>query len=398
MGLDVGTTKICTIVAQVSAASIRFLGVSTTPSRGVKKGMIVDMESASKAIRASIKKAQTLSNVEIKEVYAGIADSHVKCMTNTGAVGIARGVVRQKDVEWATETASSVYMPLDKEVMHIIPLEYVVDGEGQITNPLGMKGVRLEANVQIVTGSTNSLHNLIKCCEMAGVSVADIVLEPLVSAMATLRDDEKECGCILVDIGGGTTDIALFRDSRFVSTAILDIGGNQITNDISVCLAIPLAEAERIQKAYGMTASGEYDSEEITVTGASGEKKVTRGFITDIVKSRSEELLNLVKTEIAQLCGNTTPSFGVVFTGGVAQLKGFEILAQSILNMSVRIGMPEGKDMIDMVRNPIYSAAVGLVMYAQKSMDDPSSMELLAGDLSHIRKWIKGLVGKLFSA
>ncbi|KJU81947.1 cell division protein FtsA [Candidatus Magnetobacterium bavaricum] len=385
-------------MAEVNADSINFRGISMTQSRGVRKGMIIDMESASRAIRASLNAAQKLSNVEIKEVYAGIADNHIKCTTNTGAVGIARGTVRQRDIDWVMETASSVYIPLNKEVMHIIPLEYIVDGEGQINNPLGMRGVRLETNVQIVTGSTNSLHNLIRCCEMAGVSVIDIVLEPLVSAMATLRDDEKECGCILVDIGGGTTDIALFRDSRFISTAILDLGGNQITNDISVCLAIPVQEAERIQKAYGMRSSGEYDPEEITVTAISGEKIISANLISDIIKSRSEELLNLIKSEIARLCGNYTPSFGVVFTGGVAQLKGFEMLAHSILNMPVRVGIPEGRDMIDMVRNPIYATAVGLILYAQKSMDDPSSMELLAGDLSHIRKWIKGLVGKLFSA
>ncbi|MBF0343233.1 MAG: cell division protein FtsA [Nitrospirae bacterium] len=396
--MDVGTTKICTIVAQVNAASIKFLAVSTAQSRGVKKGMIVDMESTSKAIRNSIKKAQTLSNVEIKEVYSGIADGYVKCMTNTGAVGIASGVVRQRDVELALETAQSVYVPLDKEIMHIIPLEYIIDGQEQITNPIGMRGVRLEAHVQIVTGSTNSLHNLIKCCEVAGVSVADIVLEPLVSAMATLRDDEMECGCLLIDVGGGTTDIGLFRDSKFIGTTILDIGGNQFTNDISVCLAIPVKEAERIKKAYGVATSfGEYDSEEIAITGADGERKVTRGHITEIIKSRSEELLNLIKGEITQLCGNNKPSFGVIFTGGGAQLKGFEILAQSILNMPVRIGMPEGKDMIDTVKNPMYSTAVGLIMYAQKSIDDPSSIEILAGDFSHIRKWIKGFVGKLFS-
>ncbi|MBF0336382.1 MAG: cell division protein FtsA [Nitrospirae bacterium] len=395
VGLDVGTSKISTIVAEVSAASIRFIGVSTTQSRGVRKGMIIDMEAASRAIRTSINAARKLSNTEITDVYAGMADSHVKCMPNTGAVGIARGIIRQRDIEWVMETASSIYIPLDKEVMHIIPLEYVVDGEGQITNPLGMRGVRLEANVQIVTGSANSLHNLVRCCEMAGVSVADIVLDPLASAMATLRDDEKECGCILVDIGGGTTDIALFRDSRFISTSILDIGGNQITNDISVCLAIPLPEAERIQKAYGIN---EYNAGEITVATAGGEKKVDGNLISEIIQSRTEEILNLIKTEIAHLCGNATPSFGVIFTGGVAQLKGFEMLAHAVLNIPVRVGMPEGRDMIEMVRNPIYATAVGLILYAQKSMDDPSSMELLAGDLSHIRKWIKGLVGKLFSA
>ncbi len=394
VGLDVGTTKICTIVGRLHENYVEILAVGTSPSVGLRKGIVVDMDATTESVRESVKEAEKIFGKDIHEVYVGIAGGHIKSFRSNGAVGIKNGYINGKDIERVMESAKAVYVPLDREVLHIIPVEYVVDGEGEIKNPIGMSGVRLEANVQIVTGSVMSVQNLIKCCESADLDVREIVLEPLASGMAALRDDEMEYGVILVDIGGGTTDIALFRHNTLIDTSVLGIGGNHFTNDIAVGLRLPAVEAERIKKAYGTALfSEEDDNDEVTIMVANREQKtIPRKYITEIIIPRCDELLSLIKEEIEKMSGYDIASYGVVLTGGASMLSGMERFSEAIFGMPVRTGMPEGEGVTSFIKNPIYSTAVGLLLHAQRNV--PSAMvskDLFASILSKMKGWIKGV-------
>ncbi|QWR76837.1 cell division protein FtsA [Candidatus Magnetomonas plexicatena] len=395
--LDIGTTKISTMVAEARHDSLEIIAVSTVTSAGVRKGVIVDIESTLGAIKESVRRATEISGVEIKEVYVGISDSHIKTTKSTGAVVLPNGAVTAHDIDEVMENAQTIYVPLDKEILHVIPLNYNVDGETEIYNPQGMKGTCFEANVQIVTAATNSIHNLLKCCEMAGLTVAELVHTPIVSSMAVLRDDELELGVFLIDIGGGTTDIAFFKNNRFQGATVLDIAGNQFTNDLAVGLSVSPPEAEKIKKAYGMPAFPEDYEDESILIGVSGrsEKKVAKSFITKIIMDRSEELIGMISDEMRKLAGSGALHQRVVITGGVSQMKGFEAHVQSLLNMPVRIGVPEGKDVIEKVQNPIFSTLMGLLYYGHKSTFE-ISVNGLTGDCRGMKRWFKGLVGKFF--
>ncbi|MBF0568748.1 MAG: cell division protein FtsA [Nitrospirae bacterium] len=397
-GLDIGTSKVTAIVARVTETSTEVAGVGMTVSAGVRKGVMVDLESASAAIREAVNKAQVVSGVEVKEVCTGLSDVHMKSFKSTGAVVLTTDVVTQRDIDKVMETAGTVYVPLDKEIMHMIPVEYVVDGEGQIYNPVGMSGVRLEANVQVVVGASNSIHNVVKCCEMAGLKVADVVFNPLASAAAVLREDEKAYGAILIDIGGGTTDIALFKNGAFMGAAVIDIGGNQFTNDIAVGLRLPVYEAERLKKAYGMaTFPDEYFGEEITVTANMEERRISKSFITEIIKARSEELTGMIKEAILGVPGFSWQPWSVVLTGGVAQLKGLEGLISSVLDLPVRVGTCEWQGIGDKIRGPMNATAVGFLSYTRKRLYDSGSMDAFTTGQYSMSKWFKGLVGKFFN-
>ncbi|WP_420264814.1 cell division protein FtsA [Candidatus Magnetominusculus dajiuhuensis] len=397
-GLDIGTSKVTAIVARVTETTTEVAGVGMAVSAGVRKGVVVDLEGASAAIREAVNKAQVVSGVEIKEVCTGLSDMHMKSFKSTGAVVLTTDVVTQRDIDKVMETAGTVYVPLDKEIMHMIPVEYVVDGEGQIYNPVGMSGVRLEANVQVVVGASNSIHNVVKCCEMAGLKVADVVFNPLASAAAVLREDEKAYGAILIDIGGGTTDIALFKNGAFMGAAVIDIGGNQFTNDIAVGLRLPVYEAERLKKAYGMaTFPDEYFGEEITVTANMEERRISKSFITEIIKARSEELTGMIKEAILGVPGFSWQPWSVVLTGGVAQLKGLEGLISSVLDLPVRVGTCEWQGIGDKIRGPMNATAVGFLSYTRKRLYDSGSVDAFTTGQYSMSKWFKGLVGKFFN-
>ncbi|KJR42441.1 cell division protein FtsA [Candidatus Magnetoovum chiemensis] len=395
-GLDVGTTKICVLVARLTGGQLDVISLSEAPSAGVRKGVVVDMEAASASIKNCINKAKDASDVEVKEVYVSIGGGHISCFASSGAVGIADGVVKQKDVSKVLETAQTVYVSLDKELLHIIPVEYVVDGEGEILNPLGMRGVRLEANVQIVTGSVNAVQNLVKCCQMAGVNAVDVVLDPLVSSLSCVRSDERDYGIILLDIGGGITKISLFKNNTFLGASILEIGGNLITNDLAVGLRIPVFEAERLKKAYGlMTLSDADANEEITVLSANKEeRKILKSYILEIIKPRCEEMLSMIQREIKKLSGYELASCGIVLTGGISELISMDKMVETALGLPVRIGIPEGEGLIDKVRSPLYSTVVGLNLYAQKELNDSAYSEILTSDLGSMKSWFKNLFGK----
>jgi len=403
VGLDVGTTKICTIVGRLREddggpafsqedSGVEILAVGTYPSLGLRKGIVVDMDATILSIRESVKKAEKISGREIHDVYVGISGGHIKSFRSSGAVGIKEGDISSKDIQRVMESAKAVYVPLDREVLHTIPVEYIVDGESGIMNPIGMRGVRLEAHVQIITGSVTSVQNLLKCCERAGLHVIDIVLEPLASAMAVLTMEEKEYGVVLVDIGGGTTDIALFKNNTFMDTSVLGIGGNHFTNDIAVGLRLPVIEAERVKKSFGTAVySEEYDAEDVAIMVANREEKtIPRRYITEIIHPRCEELFYLIKQEMGKMSAYDLASYGVVLTGGASMVHGIERVSEAILSLPVRIGMPEG--MTDIVKSPIYSTAVGLLLYARENLPDTiGSMDLFTHILNTMKGWIKGI-------
>ncbi|MBF0540684.1 MAG: cell division protein FtsA [Nitrospirae bacterium] len=400
-GLDVGTTKIFTIVAEVVGDSFEIIAIGKSPSNGLRKGIVVDMDLTVDSIKASINDASTQAGFTIEEVYVGIAGGHIKSFKSSGVVGITDGVVGQKDIDRVMDSAQAVYVPLDREVLHIVPIEYIVDGDGGILNPIGMKGVRLEASIQIITGSVTSIQNLLKCCELSNVHVVEIVLEPFASAMAALEEDEKKEGAIVVDIGGGTSDIILYKNQTFFDVSILSVGGNHFTNDIAVGLRLPYLEAERIKKAYGSAMSQQDDDmNELSIMVANRVVKVIpRKILTDIIAPRTQEVCELVRREIEKMGGYELAPYGVVLTGGASLLNGIDIMCEGILKLPVRIGGPVGSGVTDAVKSPIYTTAFGLLRYAMKDNKGEGNAAVVKtwdfyGITGNIRGWFKGIFSK----
>lgn len=360
VGLDVGTTKICAIAGTREEGKIRIICVGSSPSFGLRKGIVVDAGLAACAIKGALKKAEDAMGRPIASVIVGIAGGHIKGFSGYGAIGVKGGAVREEDVDRLMDSAGAVYVPVDREILHVIPSSFRLDGNNGIKDPVGMSCERLEARVHIVTGSVTSVQNLIKCSEMAGVDVADIVLEPLASADAVLRADEKERGIALVDIGGGTTDIAVYRDGALRHTAVLALGGNHITNDIAVGLGIPAEEAERLKKAYGYTMTGITDERrDMEVRDTEGQMtKVPVRHLFEVIQPRCEELLSLVKKEA---CNTTTQVCSVVLTGGTSLLRGIDVMAGSVLGCPSRIGVPGNIINGELLKSPEYATGVGLL-------------------------------------
>ncbi|MEW6674585.1 MAG: cell division protein FtsA [Nitrospirota bacterium] len=362
VGLDVGTTKICAVVGEVTEDSIDILAVGTSPSIGLRKGMVISIESTAESIKKAVQEAESRVGVEIRAVYVGITGGHIKVFKSYGAVGIKGKEVTPLDIERVIDSAKAVYVPLDREVLHIIPTEFILDGQDGIKNPVGMIGRRLEAKVHIITGAVTSVHNLLKCCEKAGLEVIDIVFEPLASAEATLTHNEKELGVALIDMGGGTTDIVLYKDGWLRHTSILTIGGNHLTNDVAVGLRIPVSEAERIKKSFGFaTASMVGDSEEIDISQGGQLRRIPRRYLSEIIQPRCEELLELIKGELNACSGYDIAASGVVLTGGASLLNGLDRMTETILGLPVRMGIPENGGAN--INSPIYATGVGLVLY-----------------------------------
>ncbi len=395
-GLDVGTTKICAVVGQVSDGGLKVLALGTAPSRGLKKGIVVDVEATVESIAAAVKDAEALSGVEINSVYVGIAGGHIKSFESYGAVGIKGAEVSEVDLDRALESAKVVYVPLDREVLHVIPVEYVVDGQDGILNPLGMSGVRLEARVQIVTGSVSAVQNLVRCCEKAGLDVVDIVLEPLASALSSTTEEEKQQGVILVDIGGGTTDIAFFKNGVLLHSSVVAIGGNHITNDLAIGLRLPVAEAERVKKVYGSAVPDINDEHEVIQIMVAGrdEKTIPRSYATEIIQPRCEEIIEHVRNVLKDAGAYDEVTYGVVLTGGSSQLSGFDRLAEAMLGLPVRIGAPlSNNGMRSTLSDPMYSTGVGLLLYAM----DAETPHFAYGDifgniLKKMKGWVRGFL------
>jgi len=394
VGLDVGTTKICAVVSELVQGELEIIGVSTADSTGLRKGVVVDIESTVGSIRNAIDTAESLTGVQINAVNIGIAGGHIKGFNSYGAVGIKGKEVAYADIDRVIDSAKAVYVPLDREVLHVLPTGYILDGQNGIKDPVGMMGVRLEANVYIVTGAVMCVQNLLKCCEKVGLEVADVVFEPLASAEAILREEERELGVAVVDIGGGTTDITFFKDGWLRHTSVLAVGGNHFTNDIAVGLRVTVSEAERIKKAHGVaTTSLVNDAEEIAIIQAGNERTILRKYLSEIIEPRTEELLDLIRTELVSCSGYDIASTGLVLTGGGSLLEGFDKMAEALLGLPVRIGIPRyvsgGKDMIN---NPIYATGVGLVLYGMESESRKGFYpDMFTGIFGKMTGWVKGI-------
>ncbi len=394
VGLDVGTTKICAVVGELVEGELEIRGISTSASTGLRKGVVVNIESTVESIKNAVKTAESITGVEINAVYVGIAGGHIKGFNSYGAVGIRGKEVAYVDVERVIDSAKAVYVPLDREVLHVIPTGYILDGQNGIRDPIGMMGVRLEAKVYIVTGAVTSVQNLLKCCEKVGLEVVDIVFEPVASAEAILTDDEKELGVAIVDIGGGTTDIILYKDGWLRHTSVLAIGGNHFTNDIAVGLRVSVSEAERVKKSFGSAATSMVsDSEEIDIIQAGQGRKILRRCLSEIIQPRTEELLDLIKGELISCSAYDIASTGVVLTGGCSLLEGLDRMAEAVLGLPVRIGFPKDiKGCKDIINNPMYATGVGLVLYGSETESGRVFYpDAFTGIFGKMKDWVKGI-------
>ncbi len=366
-GLDLGTTKVCAIVAEHTADGLDIIGIGSVPSKGLKKGVVVNIDSTVRAIRAAIEQAETMAGVEINNVYAGIVGSHIRSFNQEGVVAIANREVSQEDVDRVLEQAKAVPLPGDRQVLHVLPQEYIVDDQDGIKEPIGMSGVRLEARVHMVTAASTSVQNITKCAERCGLYVSEIVLQPLASADSVISDDEKEIGVALIDIGGGTTDIITYVDGAAVHTSVIPIGGLNITSDIATGLRTPIAEAERIKIKYGCALSSLVEEEEtidVPSVGGRAPRTLSRRGLCDIIEPRVEEIFATCRHVIEETGFRDMLASGVVLTGGATQLLGIHELAEKILGLPVRSGNPHGVGgLVDVVRGPAYATGVGLVKY-----------------------------------
>ncbi len=372
-GLDLGTTKVCAIVAESTPEGLDIIGVGSVPSKGLKKGVVVNIESTMQSIRAAVEQAETMAGVEINSVYAGVAGSHVSGMNKDGVAAIQTREVTKADVERVLEQAQAVPLPGDRQVLHVLPQEYIVDDQDGIREPVGMSGVRLEARVHMVTAASTAVANLRKCAERCGLHVSDVVLQPLASADAVLSEDEKEIGVALVDIGGGTTDLILYVDGAVVHTSVIPIGGINLTSDVAQGLRTPMAEAERIKIKYGCSASHMVDEDEtieVPSVGGRPPRVMPRRVLCDIIEPRVEEIFHAVRHVIVETGFSDMLASGVVVTGGTTLLDGMPEHAEALLGLPVRRAAPSGiGGLIDVVRSPGYATAVGLVKYGESHID-----------------------------
>src|SRR3954470_22445123 len=373
VGLDIGTTKICAIVGELTDSGIDIIGIGSHPSKGLRKGVVVNIEATVASIRRAIEEAEAMAGTEISHVYTGIAGGHIKGFGSRGVVALKDKEVREADILRVIEQAKTVNIPVDREVIHVLPQEFIVDDQGGIKEPLGMAGYRLEAKVHIVTGAVASAQNIVKCANKTGLNVADIVLQPLASSEACLTDEEKELGVCLVDIGGGTTDIAIFAGGSIVHTAVIALGGNNLTNDIAIGLRTPAHEAERIKQKYGCCLPAmvnKDDTLEVPSVGGRVPRVLGRQILCEILEPRVEEIFQLVHREI-QKCGyEDLLASGIVITGGSTLLAGMPELAEEVIGLPVRRGMPRGiGGLVDVVKSPMYATGVGLVVYGARNQD-----------------------------
>jgi len=400
VGIDVGTTKVCTLVGEVSEdESLRIVGVGTVPSRGIRKGVIVNVAEATQAIHASVEKAERVSGYEIQRAHVSLAGAHVTSMNSRGVIAVQHGErgISPEEVDRAMEAARAIAIPHDREVVHIIPRGYTVDGQEGIRDPVGMVGFRLEVEAHIITGAVSSIHNLMRCVEDAGVGVDELVLDPLASGEAVLSDTERDMGVVLVDIGGGTTDIAVFIEGSIWHTTVLAVGGQHLTNDIAVCVKMPTAAAEEAKIQYGHACPDTIDPTEIIQVNAFGDNmasKVLRRELSQVIEARVEEILSLVMQEIKRSGYDGLLPAGVVLCGGTAQLRGIRELARQVLKLPVRVGGPgELQGLTDTIMSPAFATSVGLLRWGQRqgavSLNVPRRGPNIGGRFA---SWFKALL------
>ncbi|MCC6207748.1 MAG: cell division protein FtsA [Gammaproteobacteria bacterium] len=371
VGLDIGTSKVVAIVCEVTENDeIEIIGIGSHPSRGLKKGVVVNIESTVQSIQRAVEEAELMAGCEIHSVYTGIAGSHIRSINSHGIVAIRDEEVAPGDVERVIDAARAVAIPADQKMLHILPQEFIIDNQEGIMEPVGMSGVRLEAKVHIVTGAVSAAQNIIKCVRRCGLEVDDIILEQLASSYAVLTDDEKGLGVCLVDIGGGTTDIAVFTDGSIRHTAVIPIAGDQVTNDIAVALRTPTQYAEEIKIKYGCALTQLANPNETIEVPGVGERKprrLARQTLAEVVEPRYDELFTLVQAELRRSGFENLIASGVVLTGGSAKMEGVIELAEEVFHTPVRLGLPQKvSGLVDVVRNPIYATGVGLLLYGHQ--------------------------------
>jgi cell division protein FtsA len=372
VGLDIGTSKVVAIVGEVRAdEEIEIIGIGSHPSRGLKKGVVVNIESTVQSIQRAVEEAELMAGVEIEAVYAGIAGSHVSSLNSHGIVPIKDREVSHADVERVIDAARAVAIPADQKILHILPQEFIIDNQEGIHDPVGMSGVRLEARVHMVTGAVSAAQNIVKCVRRCGLEVEDLILEQLASSYSVLEEDEKDLGVCLVDIGGGTTDIAVFTGGAIRHTAVIPIAGDQVTNDIAVALRTPTHHAEEIKLKYACALTqlaGEGETIEVPSIGDRPPRRLSRQTLAEVVEPRYEELLVLIQAELRRSGFEDLVAGGVVLTGGSAKMEGLIELAEEVFHMPVRLGVPQYvTGLVDVVRNPIHATGVGLLLFGNRN-------------------------------
>jgi cell division protein FtsA len=400
VGLDIGTTKIAAVVGEVTEQGIDVIGVGTHPSTGLKKGVVVNIDATVQSIERAIEEAEHMAGVEITQVFAGIAGAHIRSINSQGVWAVKDREVREADVQAVLEQAKAINIPQDREIIHVLPQEYMIDHQDGVKEPIGMSGVRLEAKVHLVTASTTSAQNIIKCCHRAGLQVAEVVLEPLASAEAVLHEDEKELGVVLIDIGGGTTDVAVFADGSIVHSAVLAVGGHQLTADIAYGMRSPHSEAERIKHRFGcasMAMVAEDEIMEVPSVGGRPARQVRRQSLTAVIEPRVEEIFTLVRREIEKSGFEDKIGSGAVITGGSTLLDGMTELAEQVLDMPVRRGIPSGVGgLVDVVRTPAYATGVGLVLHGVRRLANGHVIRARDAERSGVWTKMRSWFGEVF--
>ena len=371
VGLDIGTSKVVAIVGEINDENeIEIIGIGSHPSRGLKKGVVVNIESTVQSIQRAVEEAELMAGCQIHAVHAGIAGSHVKSLNSHGIVAIKDKEVGSTDVDRVIDAARAVAIPADQRILHILPQEFIIDEQEGVREPVGMSGVRLEAKVHLVTGAVSAAQNIVKCVRRCGLEVDDIILEQLASSQSVLTEDEKELGVCLVDIGGGTTDLAVFTEGAIRHTAVIPIAGDQVTNDIAVALRTPTQHAEEIKVKYACALrqlANPDDTIEVPSVGDRPPRRLSRQTLAEVVEPRYEELLTLVQAELRRSGFEDLVAAGIILTGGSSKMEGVIDLAEEVFHMPVRLGVPQGvSGLVDVVRNPIYATGVGLLLFGHQ--------------------------------
>ncbi|MBI1732202.1 MAG: cell division protein FtsA [Gammaproteobacteria bacterium] len=399
VGLDIGTSKVVAIVGEIGPdGQIEIIGLGSSRSRGLKKGVVVNIDSTVQSSQRAVEEAELMAGCEIHSVFAGIAGSHIRALNSHGIVAIRDAEVSVGDVDRVIDAARAVAIPADQKILHILPQEFVIDSQEGVKEPIGMSGVRLEAKVHIVTGAVSAAQNIVKCVRRCGLEVDDIILEQLAASHAVLTDDEKDLGVCLVDVGGGTTDIAVFTDGAIHHTAVIPIAGDQVTNDIAVALRTPTQHAEDIKVRYACALTqlaNPDDTIEVPSVGDRPPRRLARQTLAEVVQPRYEELFSLVQAELRRSGFEDLIVAGIVLTGGSSRMEGVVELAEEIFHMPVRVGVPQYvSGLADVVRNPIYSTGVGLLLFGRRqSIGSPSTSRAdggLAGIWERMKNWFQG--------
>ncbi len=394
VALDIGTNKVAAIVGELGPdGQIEIVGIGSHPSHGIKKGVVVNIESTVQSIQRAVEEAELMAGGRITSVYAGIAGSHIRSINSHGNVAVREKEVNQQDVDRVIDAAQAMAIPADQRILHVIAQEYVIDNQEGVREPLGMSGVRLEAKVHMVTCATNASQNIEKCIERCGLAVNDIVLEQLASSYAVLSDDERDLGVCLVDIGGGTTDIAVFTGGAIRHTAVIPIAGGQVTNDIAMALRTPTQSAEEVKMKYACALAqlaGPDEMIKVPGVGDRPSKELSRQALAEVVEPRYDELFGLIQSELRRSGYEDLLAAGIVLTGGASKMEGVVELAEEIFHMPVSLGLPRHvQGLKDIVRNPIYATGVGLLLYGKEREEEMAGrqMKRIGGTLGRFKKW-----------